>query len=90
MNCRKCKNHGILSLLRGHKNKCRFNECSCVHCKSTRILNINQRRVTRQRRCTRRGETQLDGNECNGAESKEDPLVIAWLNGEEIDDESGG
>ena len=28
-NCRKCKNHGILVPLKGHKPKCIFQDCDC-------------------------------------------------------------
>lgn len=30
--CAKCRNHGILQLLKGHKATCPFNICECVKC----------------------------------------------------------
>ena len=34
-NCRKCKNHGILAPLKGHKPKCIFQDCDCSLCSIT-------------------------------------------------------
>ena len=32
LRCSRCKNHGILVLLRGHKKSCPFRACSCSKC----------------------------------------------------------
>lgn len=39
-NCGKCRNHGIIIKLRGHKQDCQFRDCECDCC----ILTV-QRRV---------------------------------------------
>lgn len=79
--CRRCRNHNILSDLRGHKHQCRFKDCMCSKCV---IVTDGQRQTAvrialyRQQR-TIETEMKVNGQPYeNGVESN------GWTNG--IDD----
>ena len=96
MTCRLCQNHGVLARLRGHKYNCPYRECNCFNCKTTGM----RKAEARQSRAKGKRGYQLDENSevlqlmenrANNVESKfENQTVVAWINGEEIQDETLG
>ena len=86
MTCRLCKNHGVTTPLRGHKNNCPYRGCSCLTCKTTQM----RKAEVRLNRANVREVLQQFENGTNDRESDEYQKVLAWINGEEIQDESVG
>lgn len=80
--CTRCRNHGILSELRGHKHQCRFKDCSCMDCRTV----AERQRLTAARIALFR---QQKGSEAdmivNSAEldQMEASLINGWMNGED-------
>lgn len=80
--CTRCRNHGILSELRGHKHQCRFKDCACVDCRTV----AERQRLTAARIALFR---QQKGNEADmivntsDLEQMEATLINGWMNGED-------
>ena len=80
--CTRCRNHGILSDLRGHKHQCRFKDCNCMDCRTV----AERQRLTAARIALFR---QQKGNEAdmivNTAEldQTELSLVNGWMDGDD-------
>ena len=80
--CTRCRNHGILSDLRGHKHQCRFKDCTCMDCRTV----AERQRLTAARIALFR---QQKGNEAdmivNSTEldQMESGLTNGWINGDE-------
>ena len=80
--CTRCRNHGILSELRGHKHQCRFKDCACMDCRTV----AERQRLTAARIALFR---QQKGNEADmivntsDLEHMEASLMNGWMNGED-------
>ena len=83
--CTRCRNHGILSDLRGHKHQCRFKDCSCMDCRTV----AERQRLTAARIALFR---QKKGNEADmivntsDQEQMEAGLMNGCMNGEDHHD----
>ena len=86
--CRLCQNHDIFTPLRGHKYKCPYLSCSCIKCKTTQ----RRKEALNHSRVSRTNGYQRDGykRKIDDVESDEDLQVIAWINGEEVQEETAG
>lgn len=80
--CTRCRNHGILSDLRGHKHQCRFKDCTCMDCRTV----AERQRLTAARialfRQQKVNEADMMDNSAE-LEQIESSLTNGWMNGEE-------
>ncbi|PFX18204.1 doublesex- and mab-3-related transcription factor A2-like [Stylophora pistillata] len=79
--CTRCRNHGILSDLRGHKHQCRFKDCSCMNCRTV----AERQRLTAARIALFRQQKVNEADMIVNSpelEQMDAGLLNEWMNGE--------
>lgn len=70
--CSRCRNHGIVQLLRGHKNACLFVHCICVKCEITK----KRREIMAKQIKDYRNVKFTDSSSASSPETPDSPEII--------------